>query len=123
MDDDVKAYETFWNDQRGEPGMDRDKFWCGIPERMRGGLARYLMHGIEPGQFLVAVLSNDLKGAVSRGDDENQRLLPEYSRFLYNRAPTGASGSLEKVRDWLRSGGLAQPEPADDRPADGRYLR
>jgi hypothetical protein len=122
MDDDVKAYETFWSDREYGVG-DRDKFWCGIPERMRGGLARYLMHAIEPGQFLVAVLSNDLKGAVARGDDENQRLLPEYIRFLYNRTPSGASGSPEKVRDWLRSGGLAQPEPDERDEPRGVILR
>ncbi len=104
MDSDVQAYEALWNDLAG----DSSNFWCGIPERMRGGLARYLMHGIAPGHFLMAVLTNDLKGAVSRGDDENQRLLPEYVTFLYNRTPSGASGSVEKVRDWLRSGGMAK---------------
>jgi len=104
MDDDVRDYETVWCDTHGSS----DNFWCGIPERMRGGLARYLMHGIQPGHFLMAVLTNNLKEAVARGDDENQRLLPEYVRFLYNRAPMSAYGSAERVNDWLRSGGMVK---------------
>ena len=31
-----------------------------IPEHMRGGIERYVNHGIPPGSFLTAIICNDL---------------------------------------------------------------
>ena len=42
-----------------------------IPEHTKGALDRYVDHGLEPGGFLTAVLTNDLFGAVARADSEN----------------------------------------------------
>lgn len=72
-----------------------------IPDRMMGGLKRYVEHGIEPGSFLMAVLRNDLHDAVGRADDENIRNLPAYVSYLYNEAPSPCWGSPEKVQAWL----------------------
>jgi hypothetical protein len=77
-----------------------------IPERMLGALQRYVDHGIKPGDFLTAVLSNDLREACGRADDENQRLIFEYVKFLHNHVPSGCWGSPENVRNWLKRGGL-----------------
>ena len=74
-----------------------------IPDRMLGGLTRYVEHGIEPGDFLAAVISNDLKGAVSRADDENLANLPAYVAWLYNEAPIGCCGSPENMQRWMES--------------------
>jgi hypothetical protein len=74
-----------------------------IPERMMGGLTRYVDHGIEPGGFLTAVISNDLKEAVSRADDENLAKLPAYVAWLYNEAPRGCWGSRENMQRWMES--------------------
>ena len=52
------------------PLVDAD--WSLIPDYMRGGLRRYLAHGIEPGSFLSAVLRNDLIDACGRADDTNR---------------------------------------------------
>lgn len=72
-----------------------------IPEHMRGGLARYIEHHIEPGSFLRAVLENDLKGAISYADSTNRFLLFDYVNYLYNDAPSVCWGSPEKVAAWL----------------------
>jgi hypothetical protein len=77
-----------------------------IPARMVPGLLRYINDGILPGEFLQAVLRNDLREAVGRADDENKELLPEYVAWLYSDAPAGCSGSAEKVLAWTNHRGL-----------------
>ena len=71
-----------------------------IPSRMIPDLVCYIVHGIHPGNFLSAVVSNDLMDAVARADEENQKLLVEYSTFLYNYAPIGCFGSKEAFLNW-----------------------
>lgn len=68
------------------------------------GLKRYVEHRAPPGCFLRAVLENDLKGAVARADDENQRVIPIYVFWLYNEAPAACWGSPAAVEEWLRNG-------------------
>ena len=76
----------------------------GIPTRMHGGLIRYICEGIQPGDFLMAVLQNDLKEAFVRADDQNRELIHEYLSFLHNDAPAVCHGSVAKVTEWLRLG-------------------
>lgn len=71
-----------------------------IPAHLRDGLVRYFDRGIEPGQFLTAVLSNDLRAAIMHGDAEALAGLPHIVRCLWNRAPGNAWGSPEIVRQW-----------------------
>jgi hypothetical protein len=73
----------------------------GIPESMQGGLLRYLVDRIQPGHFLMAVLSNDLAGAFGRGDTENLAALQAYVMFLVNAVPGAAWGSPDRVTAWL----------------------
>lgn len=72
-----------------------------IPDRMMGGLQRYLEHGIAPGDFLSAILSNDLYKACSHADTENIQNLPAYVGYLYNEVPQSAWGSPEVVKEWM----------------------
>lgn len=76
---------------------------CGIPERMIGGLAFYILYRIQPGSFLEAVLENDLMEALGRADFENAGLLNAYARFIYNYAPQACHGSKAKVKAWLEA--------------------
>ena len=59
------------------------------------GVQRYLEHGIRPGDFLTAVLCNDLKEACGRADFTNRYLLFDIVNWLYNEAPLGSWGSPE----------------------------
>lgn len=76
-----------------------------IPDHCRDGLRRYVEKGQIPGDFLQAVICNDLVLAASRADYINQQCLQDYARFLYN-APAGCWGSMEKMRRWAEAGGL-----------------
>ena len=80
--------------------------WTAIPEHMRGGIERYVMSGIPMGSFLTAIFANDFMEAAGRADDENQRALLAYARFLYNSVPSQCKGSYAAVDQWIGQGGL-----------------
>lgn len=73
----------------------------GLPDYMQEGVLNYLSFGILPGDFLHAVLCNDLFRAVAKSDNNNIRLLKEWVSFIYNVFPSIAWGSPEAVRNWL----------------------
>lgn len=75
-----------------------------IPERMMGGMKRYVNDKVKPGNFLTAVIQNDLCGALGQADDENMRNLPAFVGWLYNEAPMACWGSKERMHNWLKGG-------------------
>ena len=77
----------------------------GVPEHLVSGLALYLIKGIEPGGFMMAVLQNDLMGAFSRADINSRAGLWELVMFLYNDAPRNCYGSREVIEAWMKKGG------------------
>ena len=79
-----------------------------IPDHMMSGLRRYIDDHCAVGDFLTAVLENNLREAVHRADDHNLENLPAYVYYLYNEAPSKCWGSPEKVKEWLE----AEPEKA-----------
>ena len=81
--------------------------WYAIPERMHGGITRYVERGTPMGHFLEAVFSNDLMEACSRGDLDNIQVLDEYAKLLVNQCPSDCYGSDKHVRDWIKRGGIA----------------
>ena len=76
---------------------------CSIPERMRGGIMRFYEHGLPPGDFLTAVIDNDLKEAIGRADGTNKYLLWNYINWFYNHAPSGSWGFPGAVEKWCKS--------------------
>lgn len=46
-----------------------------IPDNLRGSIERYVEHRIKPGDFMTAVLNNDLKNAVLRADETSRSVL------------------------------------------------
>ena len=72
-----------------------------MTEQSKESLYNYLVHGLEPGGFMTAVLSNDLYGACARADSANIDLLQKYALWIVNHAPYGSYGSAEMVRGWL----------------------
>jgi hypothetical protein len=72
-----------------------------IPDYMLPGIARYIEKGIPPGQFLQAVICNDLLVAVQHADDINVRNLVAYAGYFYNKAPAGCWGSPAKYAEWV----------------------
>lgn len=92
-------------DYRTERGREREDVerlaWQRVPEHLREGLARYLDEHVQPGQFLVAVLSNDLREAFARADTSSRAGLFDLVKYLYNHAPGGAWGGKRQVEYWL----------------------
>jgi hypothetical protein len=77
-----------------------------LPEHMREGMQLWVERGIDPGDFLMAVLQNDLMGALGKADSTNIDRLKDYGMFLYNEVPSDCFGSLENVSAWMERGGL-----------------
>ena len=74
-----------------------------IPAHMQDGLKRYVIDRLRPGDFLTAVIMNDLRNAVGHADDDNLPLLPLYVRWFYNRAPSRCHGSPAAFVAWLEN--------------------
>ena len=72
-----------------------------IPDRMMGGIERYINDRVIPGNFLQSVISNNLKEAVLYADEENLDNLPAYVGYFYNDAPSGCWGSRDIMNEWL----------------------
>jgi hypothetical protein len=80
--------------------LDLDR--ANMTEQSKESLYNYFVHGLEPGSFMMAVLSNDLYDAAGRADFVNINLLGEYAKWLVNNAPYGSYGDRDTVRGWLR---------------------
>jgi hypothetical protein len=81
--------------------------YSAVPNRfLAAGVQRYIEHGIPPGGFLSAVISNDLREAASHADSTNRELLYEWVKFFANNAPQLCWGSLKSFNNWIEVGGL-----------------
>ena len=54
----------------------------------------------QAGDFLTAVITNDLKNAVTYADDMNRLLLSEIVKWCYNNIPAPCWGSMEIAKKW-----------------------
>lgn len=80
--------------------------YSSLPMHMQDGARLYVERGIEPGGFMRAVLENNFVSALQRADDINKRNLPEWAAWLVFDCPFTAWGSENKVRRWIKIGGL-----------------
>lgn len=62
----------------------------------------YVNERIPTGDFLRAVLENNLIEAFGRADSNNTRYLKEICSFVYMYVPRDAWGSKEAVDNWLK---------------------
>ena len=72
-----------------------------IPDRTIESLRKYVEHGIPTGDFLYAVLTNNLMESFGRADDENREALFEIYEYVYNKIPSSCHGSKAAVAAWL----------------------
>jgi hypothetical protein len=72
-----------------------------IPQRYIDAIRFYVERGHEPGSFLTAVLTNDLKGAIRYGDAESLAALPAIVRYCYSELPFSVWGSPERFDEHL----------------------
>jgi len=73
----------------------------GIPDYMHQGIIDYYNEGIELGDFLSAVINNDLKGAFRYADSTNIAHVIDYLRWFYWYAPSQTWGYPGAVATYL----------------------
>lgn len=69
-------------------------------------LVRYLAYGLPTGDFIRAVLENNLIEAFSRADDDNRQKMVHWASAMCNAMPSKSWGSPEAVKTWIARGGL-----------------
>ena len=70
-----------------------------LPANLRGGVQRYIEDGIEPGQFLCAVIDHDLFEAVTRFTGPPEQL-KQIVMWFNMHAPSPCHGSKRKREKW-----------------------
>lgn len=71
-----------------------------LPERLRVGVQRYIEDGYLPGDFLFAVITNNLLMAVGRADSDMIKVLPEITTWFYSYPPSPCWGSEKALENW-----------------------
>lgn len=69
---------------------------------MIAGVKSYIENRRAVGQFLTAVICNDLFEAFARADDINKEAMHDWIKFFYNEAPTQCYGSRAKMLRWIK---------------------
>jgi len=72
-----------------------------IPQDTLESINLYVAEGIPPGDFLLGVLSNDLREAFGRADSRNTEAMEHIVAYCYNKIPSACWGSRDKVNAWL----------------------
>ncbi len=74
----------------------------GIPDRTARAIVDHVLLGTggQHGDFIGAVLSNNLSNSFGRADLENRAALHKTVKYLYNYCPAKCWGSKEKMQDW-----------------------
>jgi hypothetical protein len=73
-----------------------------MKEDIKEALDEYVRIGRPTGDFLRAVLSNNLAESFGRADMQNRHDMFEIVNYVYNELPGAAWGSPEKVKAWLK---------------------
>lgn len=77
-----------------------------IPAHMREDMRGYIEEGHKDiGQFLPALLGNNLVKTYGSADDINKAAMPAWLDFLRWEIPTPCWGSPERVTRWQEDGG------------------
>jgi hypothetical protein len=87
-----------------EPGMFETKGYEGkVPTHILENLVAWGKKQHRVGDFLTAVLSNNLFEAYKRADEESAAAMRDIIKFIYNRLPNSCWGSPQAVHDWIAS--------------------
>lgn len=73
-----------------------------VPDHTAAALDAYINDRLQPGGFLSAVLSNDLRRSLELADWQNKANLYAIVSYLHWEAPSNCWGSPKKVTDWLQ---------------------
>lgn len=73
-----------------------------IPEFTKQCIHDYVHKGVPMGDFLTAVMANDLMEAYRRADEDNTRHMHDIVKYVYNHTPHTCHGSYKIVEEWLQ---------------------
>jgi len=76
-----------------------------LPKYMLPAVYQYVVDGRPPGTFLEAVITNNLRHALTCADDRNLKVLPVWVRFFYNCVPAACVGDAHDMTNWMRERG------------------
>jgi hypothetical protein len=85
-------------------------------------LAAYRDHGQPVGNFLQAVIANDLQAALSRADEYNRATLFHLVAWMYNEFSSKLWGSREIYTEHLESKRLERERLERNNPAEAKLL-
>jgi hypothetical protein len=74
-----------------------------IPVETLNAIDRYVFARLPPGDFLEAVLSNNLQQTFNLADTKNREVLPAIVAYVFNHTPPQCRGNPERVDQWLNS--------------------
>ena len=90
----------------------------GVPQALFEGLKAYACQGVIPGDFLQAVLSNDLFEAFGRADADSTRAMPQIIMLVYNELPSNIWRTRERMIEWRDECDRRRLEEAEAQPED-----
>ena len=71
-----------------------------FPPALMPGIVRHVIAGGRVGDFLTAVLNNDLMDALGKADLGNRAGMFDITCFIHNHTPNLCHGSPAKVKAW-----------------------
>ncbi len=74
-----------------------------FPAVMKGAIERYILYGMFPGDFLAAIIENDLKGAVANSDSRNINFIQDLVKFFFNETSSECWGRKNAMNEWNES--------------------
>ena len=96
-----------------------------LPEYMLEGVIRFVLYGLRPGDFLCAMLQNDVRIALHHADGRNRSALATWLYWFERALPGQCWGTLARFETWAAAGGIEgrieQHDPdLEDPSVDGR---
>jgi hypothetical protein len=78
----------------------RRELYSKIPEQIRCGLVHHFVWGLPLGDFMTAILTNDLRGVFRIADEPSLRGLRAVMTWCYSFGPAPAQGSIGETDAW-----------------------
>jgi hypothetical protein len=72
-----------------------------IPEFTKQCIDDYVQKGVPLGDFLTAVMANDLMESFGRADYNNTQYMRDIVAYVYNNTPYNCHGSYGIVEEWI----------------------
>ncbi len=102
----MKTFTPTTIDENAALAWSRIKEHNGIPKHLKLSLDAYREEGKVPGEFLLACLKNDLRGALNNADLISREYLLQIRQYIYWKLPADSHTTPERVQAWTELGGM-----------------